>query len=917
MRKTLCVVAFLAACSSSAKTPGPAPAVPVQDPGADPALPATADAVMVENLVQLQWSKLGNPVVRWDAIPTVAATKAKPHRLLVVLVEFSDYRFERFRGQAKRGDKLAQHYHQQLFDPDYAREGSLSHYYNQQSGGTYHVDGIVLPPVKLPKPRRAYGGPNRPAGGDWRNDGDTEGMVEAALKLASKSAAKFPAEEFDRWDPIDHDGDGVTDEADGYLDHFVIVYAGGPQNTCQSLNKIGQALNANVGNKAIRKLDKRQRECADRLWPHRSAVRLREGQGPKIGDGNHRRGGVPVSDSLWVYDYNMQSEYTDAATFIHEFGHSIGLPDVYSRTSNNSTGSWSVMSADTRPNPQGMSAWSRLQLGWLKPTVVRPPAYGGKASGSIPLARLDDQSASASRAIMVVLPPKKKALELTDTLPKGSKRALYGGQGNELSNTAERTIDLTEFSKAQVSFDAWWEIEAGWDFAYIEVSADGGKIWKRQLPVDRKMMPAKHGHDGKKTVPGFTGLSGDLDGDGKNESATGCDPKVEIKSGEDKAGAATNPCLAPSWVRPAFDLTPFVGNGDLRFRVRHYTDGAAVMRGILIDNVLLSGEAEAAPASNELGTFEADEPDWRVVGFSPSPGRHDILVPHYYLIEYRDPYKTESYDKHLADSSIALYPDGDEMRAVEVRRRPGVVVWYADGAYAWSENDPAINGPGKGYALVVDSTPNEIALPGLDAFLKGKAAAYDTHYDVKGAEAQKQLKEDFKKSVCFVRSPKYFPRGVKMRCRSRKPPIANVSIDGKTARYSYEVSDLLPGPERDALRSVGELVDTRTRKGVLSYRLRDRALRHFHTYDAPFSTSAFADGVIIYRVTAKGLEKISSTPHPANPRFDDSTSARWLNPKMPFGGVNLPPAGFSFEVVEAPGDGGAVAEIRYKFGGSK
>ena len=40
-------------------------------------------------------------------------------------------------------------------------------------------------------------------------------------------------------------------------------------------------------------------------------------------------GGAALSPALWALDYNMQSEYTEVSTFVHEFGHSLGLPDVY------------------------------------------------------------------------------------------------------------------------------------------------------------------------------------------------------------------------------------------------------------------------------------------------------------------------------------------------------------------------------------------------------------------------------------------------------------------------------------------------------------------------------------------------------------------------------------------------------------
>jgi hypothetical protein len=53
------------------------------------------------------------------------------------------------------------------------------------------------------------------------------------------------------------------------------------------------------------------------------------------------------------------------ATFMHEFGHLIGLPDIYNP---GSIGEWDVMGLAGKERPlerDEFSAWSRIQLGWL------------------------------------------------------------------------------------------------------------------------------------------------------------------------------------------------------------------------------------------------------------------------------------------------------------------------------------------------------------------------------------------------------------------------------------------------------------------------------------------------------------------------------------------------------------------------
>jgi len=64
------------------------------------------------------------------------------------------------------------------------------------------------------------------------------------------------------------------------------------------------------------------------------------------------------------------------SVFCHEFGHLLGLPDLYARPENpgsEGVGAWSLMSQQTGGGqPQHMCAWCKEQLGWLKPAVLDP-----------------------------------------------------------------------------------------------------------------------------------------------------------------------------------------------------------------------------------------------------------------------------------------------------------------------------------------------------------------------------------------------------------------------------------------------------------------------------------------------------------------------------------------------------------------
>lgn len=93
-------------------------------------------------------------------------------------------------------------------------------------------------------------------------------------------------------------------------------------------------------------------------WPHRATVRHRS--------------------QSWPYFIVPEggSRMTDISVICHEFGHMLGLPDLYARPENPGSeglGTWCAMSNQAgNGRPQHMSAWCKEQLGWLAPVVIDP-----------------------------------------------------------------------------------------------------------------------------------------------------------------------------------------------------------------------------------------------------------------------------------------------------------------------------------------------------------------------------------------------------------------------------------------------------------------------------------------------------------------------------------------------------------------
>ena len=66
----------------------------------------------------------------------------------------------------------------------------------------------------------------------------------------------------------------------------------------------------------------------------------------------------------------------DISVFCHEFGHMLGLPDLYARPEMpgmEGVGPWCAMSQQNGAGrPQHFSVWSKDQLGWVTPKVIDP-----------------------------------------------------------------------------------------------------------------------------------------------------------------------------------------------------------------------------------------------------------------------------------------------------------------------------------------------------------------------------------------------------------------------------------------------------------------------------------------------------------------------------------------------------------------
>ena len=161
----------------------------------------------------------------------------------------------------------------------------------------------------------------------------------------------------------------------------------------------------------------------------------------------------------------------------------------------------------------------------------------------------------------------------------------WSNRGDDSNMTLTRSFDLSSVSEATLEFWLWYDIEKGWDFAYVEVSEDDGKTWT--------ILPGRYTEtdnpSGNSFGPAWTGISG--------------------------GGAA------PQWVHEQVDLTPYAGRR-VQIRFEYITDDAVNRVGLMLDDI-------AIPQLGYFDDVEAGDGGWVARGFV----RVDNVLPQRYLVQ--------------------------------------------------------------------------------------------------------------------------------------------------------------------------------------------------------------------------------------------------------------------------------------------
>ncbi|QPP08644.1 M6 family metalloprotease domain-containing protein [Streptomyces bathyalis] len=594
----------------------------------------------------------GSEVVKLDDGKYVELARQKTDKIFTILVEFGDKVDDKYGGDPGplhnkipapdrkkdnstfwKKDFNREHFQKTYFSTK--TEDSVKSYYEKQSSGRYSVDGTVSDWVKVDYNEARYGSnycgdSNCPTVWDAIRDGVEKWVADQ--KAAGKSEAEIAAAvaEYDKWDRYDFDEDGNFNESDGYIDHFQFVHAGEDES---------------AGGGA---------QGEDAIWAHRWYAYGSDAG--KTGPENNRAGGTQIGDSgIWVGDYTAQPENGGLGVFVHEYGHDLGLPDHYDTTGGgeNSVGFWSIMSVGSWLNKGkdaigdsagDMSAWDKLQLGWLDYDKAKAATKSKHKLGT------HSYQTKNKQALVVELP--EKDVTTTITKPAEGEKQWWSGSGDDLRNTLSRSVDLTGKFKASLDLKGWWDIEENYDFLYTEVSEDGENWTPIDGTADGKPIP----RDGS-NQPGLSGVS---------------------KTYKDLA----------------FPLDDFAGKKiDVRFR--YLTDGGVAQKGFAADAISVTADGEKI---FEDGAEGDEDNGWEKKGFSRIGESFTKPYAQFYIAENRN---HVSYDKSLKYGPYnfgwaSTRPDWVERYAYE----KGLLVWLWDTSQL--DNNVSAH-PGEGLILPVDA----------------------------------------------------------------------------------------------------------------------------------------------------------------------------------------------------------------------
>ena len=602
---------------------------------------------------------------------------------------------------------------------------TMRNMYLEMSKNAYTVDGEVTPWLQLPRSEAYYGADNCEGGSsgdgiasDVGHPDNPRGVTQMVVDAMNELNATQPNFDWDRYDIEDQgdiDNDGNVFEPDGVIDHLNIVHAGADQ--------------ADDGGE--------QKTYA--VWSHASVVDPLSGGYTIPGTGKK------------VFNYIVQPEDAGVGVFAHEYGHDLGLPDLYDTSGGGDSDVefWDLMSTGSHSGPlfqsipTHMGAWEKYVLGWNDPVELNI----GEAGGTFKLGQASRPPAGTEDSIKINLP--KKRISLGE--PHSGENMWWSSNDQQWADVRlERTIDVPNGN--DVRFWMWnnYQIEADWDYGFVEVSTDGGDTWvqKNVYNEDGELVSTPNDYE---------------------------DPNGRLRDYGDLEHGLTG--HSDGWEHHYVNLSANAGD-TIQLRLRYATDAAYEERAWFSDDFSLTDDGETVWTDDVEGGANG----WtqEVESFAGTKGQGwqifdgSAVYEQYYLAEWRS---LAGFDRGLKYTYDTTYFNDGEWKVKKVPyNAPGMLLWYRNAQYSVNHvSVPLFDLPSvgsKGMLLLVDSHFDPLRRT-------GKAAEFDSTSTLKNIPSRSQAQ-----NVAFGlrRTPKF------QSCLEKTPGSFNVacnSFGGQRGRARF------------------------------------------------------------------------------------------------------------------------------------
>ncbi len=230
--------------------------------------------------------------------------------------------------------------------------GSVSDYYKEVSGNSFVITGTVIGPFTAANTQSYYSAGSNGMGSFPTNSG---GYVSSVV-ASSDATVNFSIYDNDGSDGIPNSGDD-----DGYVDAVIVVYPGAGADWSPGNSNLWPLMNS-LGDNEITTNDAAFDGGLIKVNTYSVC--------PELSGSGSGSAGVPRPIGVYV----------------HEFGHILGLPDLYDRTNESEgpdfnksagLGYWCLMASGSwggdgkhGERPTHMSAWCKVEMGWITPMVL-------------------------------------------------------------------------------------------------------------------------------------------------------------------------------------------------------------------------------------------------------------------------------------------------------------------------------------------------------------------------------------------------------------------------------------------------------------------------------------------------------------------------------------------------------------------